>query len=491
MKNHTDVNTKCGVTLDFIVYAVSLNTPSNLHGISGFFLQDYKTVNRVTNYCSNEQIENNIKEYYTDVTPENEKRIISYALEDMFTYHWKELFHEKQGFTDIIKDYFEYLDYFTNVDEIVCEYIDYVEFDEINTLTDLYTTEEIENILFEVNYFLIEDPFYNDKQDNDCFTEENYKVSLASLKEDFEDFVSLRYIFRNTYISYYASQILFLEQKSNIKLKRFVREVNALVSSPLINEVSNSNKYLEALIFENETLLFKHSFNTPQLDGFFEELIPLVSFYDTLWNYLTILKDSNIFQFTYLNNIYQYNYVELDDEHCLYGMKLKYLNLKLYGENNDLDGESLSENFTYFFKEKENFVNYLKRKSFTTQEISIVLNLLSENRYNSLNIKSLNTDRDIYFFRICYFFHVFDYFTEVEGIIFDSIASFDSITKFNPVNKRENKQQFLKNYTNINNSVHKDYPFTSKKTELFLSEIEYSLGIDREKLKQIPELKNY
>jgi len=493
MKKHTDVNTKSGVTLDFIVYAVTSNLPANVHGIGGFFFQDHRIVNKVENYCSDEEIKSNIAKYYTDITDEKERKLILHASEDMFVYHWEALFHEKQGSAKVIKDYFEYIKYFTDVDKIINEDCNYVDFDEINTLSDLYNAEEIESILFDVNYLLTEETCYGyeEEQDDDCLFEENYKIDLASLKEDFEDFVSLRYIFRNTYISYYASQILFLDQKSSNKMRRFMREIDALTNSPLINEVSNATKYLETLVAENEVLCYKHSFNTPQLDGFFEELIPLVSFYDTLWNYLTILKASNIFQLAYLNNIYQYNYVELDDEHCLYGMKLKYLNLKLYGENNDLNGESLSENFTYFFKEKENFVNYLKRKSFTTQEINIVLNLLSENKYNSLNIKSLNTDRDIYFFRICYFFHVFDYFTEVEGIVFDSIASFDSIIKFNPLNKRENKQQFLKNYTNINNSEHKDYPFTSKKTELFLSEIEYSLGIDREKLKPIPELKIY
>jgi hypothetical protein len=489
MKKHTDVNTKSGVTLDFIVYAVASNLPNNLHGISGFFFQDHRIINKVENYSSNEQIKNNIKKYHPNISSESERKIIQYASEDMHVYNWQELFHEKQGFTDIIKDYFEYLNYFINVDEIISKDCDYIDFEDINTLDDVYSSEEIENILFEVNYCTIENGGYDENPDDERFLEENYKINISSLKDDFEDFISLRYIFPNMYVSYYASQISFLDQTASLTMSRFIREVNALANSPLINEVSKSNKYLETLISENEILCYKHSFETPQLDGFFEELVPLVGYYDTLWNYLNILNSSNIFQATYLNNIYQYNYSELNDEHCLYGMKLKYLNLKLYGESNDLNGESVSENFSYFQKEKEKFNKYLQRKNFTPREIDIVLNLLSENKYNSLNIKSLNTDRDIYFFRICYFFHVFDYFTEVEGIVFDSIASFDSITKFNPVNKRENKQQFLKNYTNINNSVHKDYPFTSKKTELFLSEIEYSLGIDREKLKPIPELK--
>lgn len=65
-----------------------------------------------------------------------------------------------------------------------------MDFGEINTLSDLYTTEEIEDILFEVNYFIIEDNFYGNKnQEEDCFAEENYRIKLASLLEEFEDFI--------------------------------------------------------------------------------------------------------------------------------------------------------------------------------------------------------------------------------------------------------------------------------------------------------------
>lgn len=75
----------------------------------------------------------------------------------MFVYHWEALFHEKQGSANVIKDYFEYLKYFTDVDKIISEDCNYVDFDEIDTLLDLYTTEEIENILFDVNYLVTEE----------------------------------------------------------------------------------------------------------------------------------------------------------------------------------------------------------------------------------------------------------------------------------------------------------------------------------------------
>ena len=70
MKKNTDVNTKSGVTLDFIVYAVTSNLPANVHGIGGFFFQDHRLVNKVENYCSDEEIKSNITKFYTDITDE-------------------------------------------------------------------------------------------------------------------------------------------------------------------------------------------------------------------------------------------------------------------------------------------------------------------------------------------------------------------------------------------------------------------------------------
>ncbi|WP_260142620.1 hypothetical protein [Elizabethkingia anophelis] len=150
-----------------------------------------------------------------------------------------------------------------------------------------------------------------------------------------------------------------------------------------------------------------------------------------------------------------------------------------------IDDDDLQDEFSGFVDKKSRFINYLKNKNFNSDEIRTIVNLLSENKYNQLDIKHINLSRDIYFFRFCYFFYIFDYFEEIEGKEFNSIASFEDIVKFNPHNKRENKQQYHKNYISINNPDSKDYPFSEKKINSFLSEIEYSLGISREKLKEI------
>lgn len=52
-------------------------------------------MNKAENYCSTKQIKNNIKQYYPDITNEDERKLIRYSSEDMLTFHWKELFHEK------------------------------------------------------------------------------------------------------------------------------------------------------------------------------------------------------------------------------------------------------------------------------------------------------------------------------------------------------------------------------------------------------------
>jgi hypothetical protein len=209
---------------------------------------------------------------------------------------------------------------------------------------------------------------------------------------------------------------------------------------------------------------------------------------ESLKNYLKILSASELLRFADLTGANLYQYLELDAEHSLYGMKLKYLNLKRYGDKvHSQENKFLENDLDIFMKEKSAFVDYLQSKSLDNDTIKIILNALSENKYSSNGIKGIEFKNDIYFFRFCYFFYIFDYFYEVEGKKFDTIASFERITKFNMDNKREVKQQYLKNLLDIDNPQGKHYPFTFKTTDTFLTEIEYSLGINREKLKSIPE----
>lgn len=80
--------------------------------------------------------------------------------------------------------------------------------------------------------------------------------------------------------------------------------------------------------------MFKHSFETLQLDGFIYEgrLFPQV--YDSSLNYLHMLNGSGFLEHSIINQINLYPYKELESEHSLYGIKLKFLTALLYGEKN-------------------------------------------------------------------------------------------------------------------------------------------------------------
>ncbi len=490
MIDYKGILNKQGTALDFIIYVVASDAPQTDDTIHGFFFQKWTRRVHTPFFITNEEIQNNIHQYYSkyNITDDNKRKILNRVSLDRLIYYANELVFEKIENADFTDNYFEYIDSFIDITKYITVN-DRVDFDSIEFIEEIYSKKEIEEILDNINFFLSEYDNYNeDTEEFERLNANTKKLTLSNLNEYFEEYVSLRLLLPNIFISYYASLVNFLSTKELYNIHKFVKEVEANINSPIINNVSSKVKYLETLVSENEKLLFKHSFVVPQLSVFFENSKPIPMVYESLWDYLNIHSHTELLTHFYLNGINLYVYKELDSEHSLYGMKLKYLNHLLFGER-ETSNDDLDDEFNRFADVKSNFAIFLKRKNFNVDEIRIILNALSENRYNEFGIKYLNLSRDIYFFRFCYFFYVFDYFEEIEGNELNTIMSFEDVVNFNRNNKRENKQQYHKNYININNPDSKDYPFATKKTDLFLSEIESTLGIRREKLKPIPEIK--
>ncbi len=491
MIDYKDINFKQGTALDFIIYVVASDTPQTDDTIHGFFFQKWSKRVHTPFFIANDKIQNNIHQYYLgyNITNDDKSKILNRVSLDRLIYYANELVFEKIENTHFTDNYFEYIDSCIDIKKYITT-DDSIDFSSIEFIEEIYSKKEIEEILDNVNFFLSEYDEYNkNTEELERLNANAKKLTLSNLNEYFEEYISLRLLLPNIFISYYASLVNFLSTKELYKLHKFVKEVEANINSPLINNVSSKVKYLESLIRDNEKLLFQHSFEVPQLGGFFENVMPILTIYESLWDYLHIHSHTELLTYFYLNGINPYVYKEFDSEHSLYGMKLRYLNHLLYGEKETNNEDDLDDEFNRFADVKSNFAIFLKRKNFNVDEIRIILNALSENRYNEIGIKHLSLSRDIYFFRFCYFFYVFDYFEEIEGNELNTIISFEDIVNFNRNNKRENKQQYHKNYININNPNSKDYPFATKRTNIFLSEIETTLGIRREKLKLIPEIK--
>ncbi|AQW97252.1 hypothetical protein M2T70_16430 [Elizabethkingia anophelis] len=487
MIKQTDINNKQGIALDFIVFTVVSHIPRLDDSIHGFFFQKYKKRFKSLTKISEADMFKNIDSFYSEynLTEKNRNEIIERALFDHKVYYSDEFMYdetENQEFTD---DYFEYINDFLDIKDIIEDNED-LYFSNVESIEDIYNGDEIKNIQDSVNFFLSQFDQYNwqtKEVDELIFEEEIVEYSL--LVEYFEEYIRFRKILPNVFISYYACMFIFIAEKELLNINRFVREVYAMSINSIICDVSSRTKYLENLIIDNEKLLFKHGFRTPQIFGDVENLTDIsFSVHDSLEHYLLTLDISGFLTFSHINGNNPYIYKKVETEHSLYAMKIKYLKTLLQGKKEDVEKE-LNDEFIELVDRKYSFISYLERKHFNHEEIRSIINILSENRYDLLEIKHINLSRDIYFFRFCYFFYIFDYFEEIEGKEFNSIASFEDIVKFNPHNKRENKQQYHKNYISINNPDSKDYPFSEKKINSFLSEIEYSLGISREKLKEI------
>lgn len=493
-----EIDTKRGIALDFIVYVIAMEDPVSYHGIHEFFLQNFE-VEKPAHIPEIRDIKARLDSIQPNISINIKNVIISEMINDLLSLYPKELSPQKvESSEELIIDYFEYINRFLNINAVIIN-DGTIDFPNIGSIDEIYNDEEINKIISVIKAIIIitaniVQQLQKHKFENLPINEN--EINSAVISEHFQNYLLLKIISPNIYISYYASLVFSLQKRASNFLSRFMREVNGVSESILINKYSSREKYLDYQINENEKLLFEHSFQIPQLDGSFftnteSSIISLqssfISLEESLKNYLNILSAAELLRFTDLTGVNLYQYLELSAEHSLYGIKLKYLNLQRYGEKvHSQENMFLENELEIFMKEKSAFVNYLQSKSFNNGTIKIILNALSENKYSINGVKGIEFKNDIYFFRFCYFFYIFDYFYEVEGKKFDTIASFERITKFNADNKREVKQQYLKNFIDIDNARGKHYPFTFKTTNAFLTEVEYSLGINREKLKPIP-----
>lgn len=492
------IESKRGIALDFIVYVLAVEDTVSSHGIHGFFLQKFEIKKP-----ENANIESIMEK--VDSLPHffrfGNEMIFSETVSDLLSYYPKELSPQKiENSINFTADYFEYINSFLDINTIISndESIDLLAME--SSIEENYNDKEISNILTAINSLIASNELYQQKKHQfENLSVDQPEVSLASITEYFENYFMLRMVSPDVYVSYYASLMFSLHKRASNFLNRFIRETNGVSESFFLHKYFNSksfnsNEYLDYQINKNEKLLFEYSFQVPQLDGFFSKNNKsfIFSLQATLKNYFSILSASELLRSLNLTGINPYNYSELNAEQSLYIMKLKYLNFLRYGDEiHSQEDKNLENNLDELVIEKSEFTKYLKSKNFDINNIKIILNALSENKYSDIGIKEMEFKTDIYFFRFCYFFYVFDYFQEIEGKKFDTIASFERITKFNRDNKREIKQQYHKYFISIENSNGKHFPFSAKSTNTFLSEIEYSLRIDRENLKPIPELKKY
>lgn len=392
---------------------------------------------------------------------------------------------------------FEYL-YFLN-EKINLNEILIAKHTQVRTLkkiTELLHENDTSNLIIFLNNYIANNPNISQK----------FTVSRESLNEEFNDYLALREINPTVFISFYSYLIKY-NNTNAIKLgNEFRKKVELTSSLSIFSSIDLKKDYFLDLIENVKKELFLNINNKHiqfhgiiDRDGYF-----FIDLKQTLIDSLKIIENKD-------SKSHNYSKDNLNVEKSITYLKLLFLKHYQFakdGENLksilDIKLGELSKNKDYYLKKIENKKNeleieldelikyhedykiFLIKKGFNEDEILIIFNLLSQNRYVETGIKYLSNIKQVDFFRLCYAFYVFDFYIEVKKHLFNSIKSFELIFNFNVNNdfSLDSLEQMRKYYLNIDKKTNKHYPFNGYKK--IVQDLNDLLLISREKLKSIP-----
>ncbi|KAB1067955.1 hypothetical protein F6U93_08415 [Tamlana haliotis] len=310
-------------------------------------------------------------------------------------------------------------------------------------------------------------------------------ISAEDFGNYFEKYLQFKKINSGVYISFFV---------------QFYNSVESLMKSELTNELSHientflqynrlsldlSDNFKKLKQKEYEHSLFESiNKNHFQVQGFIDNFEKQEFFLDSKETIIHLLETLPVG----------------DYNHCLGGLKfdvkqnlsqlpLEYLNYTYFGvkTENSIEerhkNEELKKELEDLKKKHTLLVTNLDTKGFCDAEINILFNLLQNNKFSKLNIRSNDFSQAVSQFHILYLFFVFDFY---EGEL-DRIKDFKKFISDFTLFKTENAEQYRKYYSNLD-SKNRHYPFNSVKKTSDI--IESKLNISREKLKKIPKIKN-
>lgn len=307
----------------------------------------------------------------------------------------------------------------------------------------------------------------------------NYNLFLTELElvETFREYLHLHSINPNIYVSFFLQLFNNNYYSAKNKLDSESEYINKLGQYKASLPEELIEDYMNHYKGEFKKTLFRSMEEKPyQYQGFFDSKGFFINDKLTLEKWLEISKNRRV-KYDLLNipntgvDLLVYKY-----------FKLKFFNFS-FQEGFKGSKELLRNQFYDLRKRNHSLVEYLKGKGFEEEEIDIILNLLTHNKYEKLSIRKIDFNQ-VEYFRLCYFFFIFDFLKEKRGIDFEEEKDFSSLHLDNkPENLKSRNNQYLKYYKNIRNKFN-DYPFTAvDKTE---NKIQEKLQISKGKLKEIP-----
>ncbi|WP_129653431.1 hypothetical protein [Flagellimonas olearia] len=343
----------------------------------------------------------------------------------------------------------------------------------IESLDDLLSKNEQQSLLKTINEnFKFGFPTDCDEEGNPLDGSYNLNISPFELDETFQLYLALSKINPSIYISYVHQIFVHQWQIQHRALEENITRFNDVLLSRQLIPSNIKEDFQKNRLLKSKNKYFNVVEEKPfQFDGFFDSKGYFIDLEKTVTLWIELSKRFKL--------SYDILLLKVPSDCSL--MLYKY-HKALLGEN-ESEESSLSESFYEQIERNKPLVNYLKDKGFDNNEIYIVINLLSFNDFNNLNIRYIDFN-SVEFFRLCYLFYIFDFYEEDKSLSFETENDFLYLSLSSPpTNLKRWKNQFKKYYSNKYEVESTDYPF--KKADILLNKIENQLQIKREKLKPI------
>lgn len=377
-------------------------------------------------------------------------------------------------------DYEEYIREEILVEEIL---VDYNLKSEIKSINDFLSSEELYNFREYLNNNF-RDGFPDGDEDGSYGGNSPLELKNADLNKYFDRYLRLRQINQNVFITYYIQ--LFDSLNGNVieKLKTETDKIQNIADTKDLLFIDLSKEFVEDRRKKYKEKLFDSVENNIfQFKGFADEKGLYFDVKNTLNDYLAYLKTNEIIDIRYSTN---FPVIDNSLDYLLYQFfEYKVLDINHFKNRFSTEKEEILSGVLHTLKkENSDLIKYLSIKNFSSQEIDIIFNVLSDNKFSKLRIRDLNINKQVEFFNFCYLFYILDYYTEKQDTDFNKEASFDILLNFSSERQNEfDKNMFAKYYKNISGSRQKHNPFG--KIDILLKNIETQLGIKINSLKSL------
>lgn len=353
---------------------------------------------------------------------------------------------------------------------------------DINSLSDIIPKDKIKDLAHYLNENFRAG--YPDEEEDGFVYGGNYELYIteSELIDGFNnDYITLFRLNPNFYIShlYQLFQFNYSSSKQKIDINKEIidslyitKNTFSLIEKGEIGEHYN-NKYKKKMLDS----LIKRPL---QFNGFIDKNGVFIDDIMSFRNWVIVSNGFKIkSEFDFLTD------EKIGADYLIY----KYYRYKFYNEDTVESSEDeingLKIKFNKIKEKNRKLLIFLKDKGFDDNQCDSILNVLLDDEFYYLNLRSFPyIKKQVEFFRFCYFVYIFDFFEEIEEITFSRESDFDclKINETYHVYNSDWKNQFKKYKKNHKNTNSRHFPFR-KTVEKTLDTIENKLAIKREKLK--------